>query len=225
MIDLCISGIMDRDAVVFSLNGESKSADRFSGQIHFFLEENKTYRIAFEQRSEKLIPHCAEFLLNVLFLPLRGAFNVLTYNTVQNWEKDISAFRLSGYIEVNLSKNTEISFELKHGTFDKDTNCFYKPQISFSPDVLCEQACVPDGREIIERQRNYLLNAASAGLLLFALLFYLIFISVKNGMYIACIITSVLTVSFGILAAFLIIHSFKKRKRLISALISQNNKE
>ena len=37
MIDLCISGILSKDTVVFSLDGESKTVDPFSKQVHFSL--------------------------------------------------------------------------------------------------------------------------------------------------------------------------------------------
>ena len=112
MIDLCISGNLDKDVVIFSLNGESKTVDQFSKQVHFSLEENKIYRLDFEQRSEQFMPGYVEIMLNILFLPIRGIFNVLTFNTDQTWEKDISAFKISGYIDINLNKNTNISFEL-----------------------------------------------------------------------------------------------------------------
>ena len=87
MIDLTISGTLDKDVVVFTLNGESKTVDQFSKQVHFSLEKRKTYRLYFEQKSEQYIPRCAEILLNIMFLPIRGIFNVLTFNTTQDWAK------------------------------------------------------------------------------------------------------------------------------------------
>ena len=41
MVDLLISGSPDNDAVVFSLNGESKTIDRFSNEVLFSLEEGQ----------------------------------------------------------------------------------------------------------------------------------------------------------------------------------------
>ena len=100
MVDLLISGSPDNDAVVFSLNGESKTIDRFSNEVLFSLEAGQPYRLKFEQKSEQFIPHYVETFLNILFLPIRGTLNVLTFNTVQEWEKDISAFKISGYIDI-----------------------------------------------------------------------------------------------------------------------------
>ena len=56
MIDLSVSGALEKDMVVFSLNGESKAVDPFTKQIHFSLEEKKTYRLYFEQKPAQYIP-------------------------------------------------------------------------------------------------------------------------------------------------------------------------
>ena len=180
MIDLCISGNLNKDLVVFSLNGESQTVDQFSKQVHFSIEEKKTYRLYFEQKSEQYIPHYAEILLNILFLPIRGIFNVLTSNTIQDWAKDISAFKLSGYIDINLCENTEISFMLTQGNIEKNTHKFRTPSISFSPNVSVKQQLTPDIKEITKKHCNHLLNICSASILLFALLFYLLAIGLKN---------------------------------------------
>lgn len=221
MIDLCISGNLNKDLVVFSLNGESQTVDQFSKQVHFSIEERKTYRLYFEQRSEQYIPHYAEVLLNILFLPIRGIFNVLTFNTIQDWAKDISAFKLSGYIDINLRENTEISFMLTQGNIEKTTHKFRTPSISFSPNVSVEQQLTPDIREITKKHNNHLLNICSASILLFALLFYLLAIGLKNKNHFACVATSLIIIMFIVLTVYLILNSFKKRKTLMKTFINQ----
>ena len=227
MIDLCISGILDEelggDAVIFSIGGESKNVDLFSGQVHFLLEENKTYRLRFEQRSQRSVPQFVENILDVLFLPVRGILNAITFNGSPDWWKDVSAFKISGYVDINFNANAEISFELKSGYFDKNTNTFCPPAISFSPDISTERSCIPDVKEITKAHHNHLLNIASGSVLLFALLFYLLYVGVKNEMNAACIIISILIVSFVILTAWLILHSFRKRDSLITALNSRHS--
>lgn len=228
MIDLCISGILDEDlggdAVIFSIGGESKNVDLFSGQVHFLLEENKTYRLRFEQRSQRSVPQFVENILDVLFLPVRGILNAITFNGSPDWWKDVSAFKISGYVDINFNANAEISFELKSGYFDKSTNTFCPPAISFSPDISTERSCIPDVKEITKAHHNHLLNIASGSVLLFALLFYLLYVGVKNEMNVACVIVSILIISFAILTAWLIFHSFRKRKALIIVLDSQQSK-
>ena len=228
MIDLCISGILDEelggDDVIFSIGGESKNVDCFSGQVHFLLEENKTYRLCFEQRSQRSVPRFVENILNVLFLPVRGILNVITVTGDPDWWKDVSAFKISGYVDINFNANAEISFELKAGYFDKNTNTFCPPAISFSPDISTERSCIPDVKEITKAHHNHLLNIASVSVLLFVLLFYLLYVGVKNEMNVACVIVSILIISFAILTAWLILYSFRKRKSLIIALNSQQSK-
>lgn len=228
MIDLCISGILDEDlggdAVIFSIGGESKNVDLFSGQVHFLLEENKTYRLRFEQRSQRSVPQFVENILDVLFLPVRGILNAITFNGSPDWWKDVSAFKISGYVDINFNANAEISFELKSGYFDKNTNTFCPPAISFSPDISTERSCILDVKEITKAHHNHLLNIASGSVLLFALLFYLLYVGVKNEMNVACIIVSILIISFVILTVWLILHSFRKRKALIIVLDSQQSK-
>lgn len=224
MINLSISGFLEKDMVIFSLNGESKSVDQFCKQIHFSLEEKKTYRLYFEQKSEQLIPRFAEFLLNILFLPIRGVFNVLAFYANQTWEKDISAFKISGYIDINLDHDTKISFELKQGRFEKQTNTFYKPTISFSHDVSMKKTYSKDIKEITKNHHNYVQNICSSSALLLALLLYLLFVGFKNELYDACIVTSTLIIFFSILTLSLIFHSYRKRTNLISTLTSQQSK-
>ena len=217
MIDLCISGTLNKDLVIFSLNGESQTIDQFSKQIHFLLEERKTYRIYFEQRTEQYIPRYAETLLNILFLPIRGVFNVLTFNTVQDWAKDISAFKLSGYIDVNLSENTEIAFELAQGYVETTTNKFFSPTISFSPNAFMKSTLTPNIREITKKHGNHLLNILSASLLLLTMLVYLLSVGFKNENLFACVVTSLLIVTFVFLTIYLILISFKRRRTLIKS--------
>lgn len=225
MVDLCISGTLEKDVVVFSIDGEVKTIDQFSRRIHFTLEENKTYRVYFEQTAERFVPRYAEILLNILFMPVRGVFNVLTFNIVQDWEKDISAFKLSGYIDINLNKETELIFELRQGKYEKDANTFRKPTISFSTDALIEQSCSPDAKEIRKKHQNHLLNIGSASAMLFALLFYLLFVGYKNKGYIACILTACLITIFSALIVWLILRSFKDRKTLLKTLTKQQGTE
>lgn len=225
MIDLCISGTLEKDAVIFSLNGECKTINQFSKQIHFLVEEKKTYRLHFEQKNEQFIPRHIGIMLNILFLPIRGIINILTFNTIPIWWNDISAFKISGYIDINLTEATEISFELKQGYFDKRTDMFCPPVISFSPNILIEQSCIPDMKEIKKAHHNHLSNIASASILLFALLLYLLYIGAKNELNVACIITLILMILLCILTTWLIWHSFKKRGSLITVLNNQQSKK
>lgn len=221
MIDLTISGTLDKDAVVFTLNGESGCVDQFSKQIHFSVDETKTQRLYFEQKSEQYLPRPVEILLDILLLPIRGVLNVLTFNTVQAWEKDISAFKLSGYVDINPAETPAISFTLKQGRFEKQTNTFYRPTIAFSPEMPVDQTCPTDAKEITKKHRNYVLDICSAAILLFGILIYLLFVGLKNELYVACIITSIFIVSFAALTLGLILHSCKKRSYLISVLTAQ----
>jgi uncharacterized membrane protein required for colicin V production len=221
MIDLTISGTLDKDVIVFTLNGESGHIDQFSKQIHFSVDETKTHRLYFEQKSEQYIPRSAEIILDILFLPIRGAFNVLTFNTVQTWEKDISAFKLSGYVDINPTETAAISFTLEQGRFEKETNMFCRPIISFFPEMPVDQNCSADVKEITKKHYNHVLNICSAAILLFGILFYLLFVGLNRGLYVACIITSTFIVSFAILTFCLILHSFRKRSYLISVLTAQ----
>ena len=221
MIDLCISGNLNKDGVVFSLDGETQTITQFSEEVHFSLEENQEYRIYFEQKQSEYISHFAEILLNIISLPIRGIFNVITFNSDQNWEKDISAFKLSGYIDVCISEDTKVSFELKRGNFARESNTFTTPMISFSPDVLTEQLFTADEEEISKEHSVFLWNIVSVSILLFAILIYLLCVGVNNDIYIAKIVVSILLVAFAGVLSFLVVHSFKKKRTLLEILGSQ----
>mgnify|MGYP000138721675 CR=1 FL=1 len=215
MVDLFISGSLDRDILAFTVENEIKTIDPFSKGIHFSLEKNRAYRIYFEQKSERYIPHSAEIILNLLCLPIRGVFNIITFNADQNWEKDISAYRVSGYIDVNLNENTEVFFSLKQGKYDKKTNIFYEPSITCSPNIIINQFVIPDAKDIVRNHMNFLQNIASVSVIFFALFIFLLTKSINNKLYGAFMLVLVVIIVFSILVAFLVVHSFKKRKRLL----------
>lgn len=225
MIDLCITDISENleNSIEFKIQNEIKIINQFSTSAHFLLEENKIYRIHFAQKSEQYIPRYAEIILNILSIPIRGLFNIFSFNNVQTWEKDISAFKISGYFDIILNKDTEISFKVKQGTFDKNANCFSRPVIYFSHGIIFEQTCVPAPKEITEKHRNYLLNISSSSAILLALLFYLVFVGIKNHIYVACIVASLFLVLFLLLIVYLILYSFKKKCYLLNVLKNQYN--
>lgn len=218
MIDFRISGFLEKDSMVFSLNGEEKTISQTCQSVQFFLEENKTHRVYFEQRTEQLIPHQVEVVLNILFLPVRGVFNAILFNADQNWEREISAFKLSGYIDVNPTENAEVSFKVKQGYFEKNAGGFYKPTITFSPGVLVEQTVATDAKEITKKHNNHLLNIASVGVLLLALFVVLLFAAAENLGFTE--VTLVLTIMLALVGVgvFLVLHSFKRKKQLLALL-------
>ena len=158
-----------------------------------------------------------------MFLPFWDCVECYYIQSASDWEKDISAFKISGYIDINLSENTQISFDLTRGKFDKNVNRFYEPTISFFPDISAERLCTPDVEEIIKKHHDHLLNIVSTSVILFALMFYLLFIGFKNKIYTACVIVSLFIIAFGTLSVYLILFSFKKRKDLITTLTSKQS--
>ena len=224
MIDLCISGTLSKDTVLFSLDEETKIIDQFSKEIHFSLEENQKYRIYFEQKSELDIPRFVEIMLKVISLPIRGIFNVITFNSEPNWEEDISAFKLAGYIDICVNEDAKVSFELKHGNFDKKSTSFIAPKISFSPTIVTEQSITKDTAEISKAHSKHLWNIASVSVLLFALLIYLLYVGFSSDNYIVGIIVSVLLAVFAGVIFFLVLQSFKKKKSLLVTLANQQEK-
>lgn len=219
MIDLCITGYMKRDVLKFTIDGETKTIDQFTKSIHFSLENNRVYRINFEQQTEQYIPRYAEIVLNLLFLPVRGLFNIITFDVNQNWEKDVSAFRVFGYIEVKLNEDTEVFFEFKHGNFDEKAGVFSKPGITFSSDVSLHQTTAADPREVCRRHFDFLLNVASVSVLFFALFIFLSIAAFKNELLAAFIFVLAVMVAVGVLVGYLAVRSFKKRKRLLRQIL------
>ena len=223
MIDLCIAGSLCRDSIVFSVNGETKTINQFNKSIHFLLIENKEYRIFFDQQREEDIPIGVKVLLEILFFPIRGVFNVILYNTDQDWEKDISVYKVSGYIDVKFNKNTNILFNLKYGGYDANKKQFYKPEIVFSPDIHVNQITVIDVREISLKHSTFLKNLASVGLLFFILFAYLLVIAINNAITFASIFISIVMIFMGFFLGCLILHSFKKKKFLLTTLYKQQS--
>lgn len=67
MIDLHISGAAEEYSVDFTVGGETKTVDSVRKDIHFSLEENKEYRVYFEQKTPKYLPCVVEILLEFCF--------------------------------------------------------------------------------------------------------------------------------------------------------------
>ena len=223
MVDLfiTITGSLDRDILAFTVENETKTFDSFSKGIHFSLEKNRTYRICFEQKPARYLPRSAEIVLNLLCLPIRGIFNIITFNVDQNWEKDISAFRVSGYMDVNLNENTEVSFSFKQGRYDKKAHIFYEPTITCSPDMIISKLITPDAKAIARNHTSFLQNIASASVLFFALLIFLLIQSINHRQYGAFVFVLVVILVFSILVGYLVVNSFQKRKRLLTIFRAQ----
>lgn len=222
MIDLCITGTLKSDILEFTVGDETKAIDRFSNSVHFSLEPKQTYRIYFEQKREQYIPRPVEIVLNLLLLPIRGLFNVITFNVDQAWEKEISAFKASGYIDINLETDTELSFEYKSGSFDKSQKYFYEPTVLFSSEYPTNQKNIADDSDIRRKHINFVQNVISVGIWFYLLFIFLLVISIKYSYHIAFAIVLSVIVIFSILIASLLINSFRKKKQLISALSKQN---
>ena len=216
MIDLHISGVTEEYSVDFTVGGETKTVDSVRKDIHFSLEENKEYRVYFEQKTPKYLPRGVEILLEILFLPLRGLFNVITFNVKPDWEKDVSAFRVSGYFDVKPKENTDLSFRLKPGEYDGKS--FSRPELVFSSETEVRQAAIPAPEEIFSGHGRYLKNILSVGLLFFALFIYLLAVAVDNAIPAAIICVSAVLLFGTILLGYSIFRSFKKRKTLLAAL-------
>lgn len=221
MIDLSIFGYLGKDVIIFTVDGETKTIDQFTRCIHFSLENNRMHRIYFEQKTERYIPWFAELMLDFLFFPIRGVFNIITFNIEQNWEKDISAFKVSGYIDVSLNENTEILFEFKHGQYDKEIKVFHEPTIVFSSNLLVTQSNTTDSKEISTKHYNFLKNIMSVAVLFFAFLFFLLTVALKNTLYVAFVSVLVIMILFAIIVGVLVLHSFKKKKHLLTVLSEQ----
>ncbi len=216
MIDLHISGATEEYPVDFTVDGETKTVDSVCKDIHFSLEENKEYRVYFEQKTPKYLPRGVEILLEILFLPLRGLFNVITFNVKPDWEKDISAFSVSGYFDVKPKENTDLSFRLKPGKYYG--KAFSRPDLVFSSETEVRQTAVPAPEAIFSGHGKYLKNISSVGLLFFALFIYLLSVAVGKENPAAIICVSAVLVFGVILLGYLIFGSFKKRKTLLAAL-------
>lgn len=216
MIDLHISGLTDRYPIDFTVGGTTKTVDLVRKDIHFSLEENKEYRIYFRQKNENHIPRGAEIFLSLIFLPVRGIFNVITFNTDQDWEREISAFRVSGYADVTFTENTELSFRLNTGKYDGKT--FHGPEMIFSPEMSVNQTLTRAPEEIFSAHRRFLKNLASVSLLFFALFIFLLIAAINANLFGAAVFISAITVFMGGLIAFFALRSFKKRKELLKLL-------
>lgn len=221
MIVLTILGALSKDVVSITVNGETKTIDQFSRDIHFYIEKDKLCRIYFEQKIEKYIPWFIEVLLRIFLLPIKGVFNAITFNINRNWENDISAFKVLGYFDVCLNENTEVLFELKHGKFDKRARVFYEPTIIFSSNVVVKQSITKDYKEISKRHYDFLYNIASVTVIFLSILICLLIIAINNYLYVALVSVLIIMILFSVLVTFLVLHSFKKKERLLTLLHEQ----
>lgn len=87
MIDLSITGMIEEGILEFTVNGKTKSIDQFTPKINFTLKDKGVCRIFFEHKMAKYVPERIEKAIDILFMPITGLFNILTFNVEPNWEK------------------------------------------------------------------------------------------------------------------------------------------
>ena len=224
MIDLCIAGHTEESIFDFTIGTETKTIDPNSKSIHFGLESNQNYRVHFEQKFLPGFSPQIETILNILFLPIRGLFNIISFNADSQWEKEISAFRISGYFDITLKENTSLSFQFSHGYFDKAQSYFHTPKITFSPQLRITQENHLDLSEIKRKHFHFLQNVASVSIWFLCLFLFLLNVSVKEKIPFAIAFLSFILFAFLFLIGFVVIRSFITRKSLTFLLLNQKSK-
>ena len=212
MIDLSITGMIEEGILEFTVNGKTKSIDQFTPKINFTLKDKGVCRIFFEHKMAKYVPKRIEKAIDILFMPITGLFNILTFNVEPNWEK-ISVFRVSGYIYINIESDTEITFQYTVGYFNKSKECFDKPIILFSNNKceVFQQAIAYDG-DIKQKHYEFVRNVISASMWFYILFGYLFIQSISHNNYGALIILSIVIIFFSVLIGMILAKASVKRK-------------
>lgn len=225
MIDLCITGSLgedEKDIFEFTVDNNTKTIDQFNKSATFSIDTPQTCRIYFEQKRAEYIPRNMETVLNLLFLPIRGLLNIITFNAESNWECEVTGFRVSGYMDINLEKDITITFEYKKDFFDKLSNTFFKPKMCFDAEFNAVQTIIPDDNEIRKSHSEFVQKIISVSIWFYVLFAFLLVQSIKYSRHIALIIISSIIMVISIIITLIIIKSFKKKRQLIRILSKQS---
>ncbi len=224
MIDFSITGTIEEEILEFTIDGKTKSIDQFTPKINFALEDKGVYRIFFEQKIAKYIPEQIDKAVNILLMPIKGLFDILTFNVDSKWEEKISAFRVSGYIDINIESDTEITFQYTAGHFNKSKGYFDKPIILFSNKSKCEvfQQDIADDGDIKKKYYGFVQNVISVSMWFYILFGYLFIQSISHSNYTALIILLSVIIFFSVLIGVIFSKASVKKKKLILILKTMN---
>lgn len=217
MIDLSITGTIEEGVFEFTFCGETKSIDQFTPKINFHLEGKGVHRIFFEQKKAKYIPGQIDKAVSILLTPLKGLFNILTFNVDSKWEEKISAFKVSGYIDVDIESDTELTFQYTAGYFNRSKGDFNKPVLLFSSKGECEvfQKYIIDYDAVKNRYYSFVQNVISVSMWFYILFGYLFIQSVLHGNYGALIILLIAVIFFSALIGVVLAKASVKKNKLI----------
>lgn len=222
MINLCITGTIEDNVFSFTIDGETKIIDQFNKRVNFILKDKGVYRIFFKQKVEEYIPEKVDKAISILFIPIKGLFNIITFNVPYKWEEKISAFKVSGYIDINIERDTEITFQYKYGFFNELKECFDKPKILFfnACEVFQQNTAYED--DIKKKYCGFVQNVISVSMWFYILFGYLFIQSISHNNYLAFTVILNVLIIFSILIGLVLAKAFKKKKRLILILKTMN---
>ena len=222
MINFCITGTLEEDILEFTINGETKSIDQFTKRIIFPLENKGIYRVYFKQKNAEYIPKQVEKVVKILFLPIKGLFNIITFNVDSIWEEKISGFRVSGYTDIKIERDIEIKFQYQAGYFDKLKECFNKPKILFYDECEVFQQNIIDDYNIKQKYEGFVQKVISVSMWFYILFGYLFVQSVAHKNQVAFVILLCTIIFFSILIGMILVNGLKKKKKLIDILKMRN---
>ena len=226
MITLSINGIFREDEVYqLKINDDVKLIDQFSKCACFSLPARGNYRIYFEQKRTCQLPKCIGIPLMILCFPFRGLFNILTFNSENNWEKETTAFRLAGYIDIDICEDSEIKFRTIQSYYDQNSNVFIEPSLQI--DSPCDQTMqnIWDDIGIRQKYNAFLKNLISVSIWFYVLFGYLFSRAVYGSNRIAIISVGVILLLVSCIIIGLIAVNHKKMKKILHCFELQRHKE
>ena len=219
MVTLSINIIADSfhedDIYELRINDDIKVIDQFTRNISFSLKDNGLYRVYFEQKHGHQLPKYIGIPLMLLCLPLKGLFNILTFNSEHDWYKETTAFRLSGYVDIEVHEDSEMEWRVTWGYFDQKRGTFVEPVLETSPSCNQLLSNVCDNTEIRRKYNAFINNLASVSIWFYLLFGYLFGISVYNSNHFAMILTGLLLLSLSCIILGIILVSRRKMRRLL----------
>lgn len=221
---LVIKGIIPNEKrLKIKVDNQEKILDATNSSVCFSSLKSKTYHVYITEEKIPKPPEIILWVLYVLTMPIQGLIHVLLINNDRKWYKDISPYYIKKIVlEINLNQTLELNLEYRLRGFDPILEKWDLPELSIIPYVnvnICLETDITIFKDQYLRFIRKVLSVFSIG---FLLLFFLLWIAIKNHILLASVVVTIVLVMLALATVFVVLYNYKVFCRLRDSFVRKN---
>lgn len=205
----------EKETYGISVGKIDKFIDSTRRNVSFYLKEGE-HQVYIEQYFPPTPCGVLRKLIDVVTLPFVGVFNILSFNSNVEWEREVCAFGLRSVLNLNVCEDAEYKITLSKSEFSWETERFSEPSIDTLPHIDAKTEYIENPQSIDICYKKYtrkLYSVLSVILILFGLIFSKTVTDVETDFLTVAL--GVVTVAVFLGAVLSVVKNSKKRKELL----------